>query len=125
MTNALVGNGLFGSLFSDAKTAAAFSAPGFLGHMIAFETAWTRALMATDIVSAADGTVALQARPFALQFGIERAAVEQAGERIVQCQFAQPPHVAQRLLLRSRILTQVRPIPAELPRAATVSRCRP
>lgn len=29
--------------------------------MIAFETAWTRALMATDIVLAADGTVALQA----------------------------------------------------------------
>jgi len=61
MANALVGNGLFGSLFSDAHAVAAFAAPAFLGHMMAFEAAWTRALMTTGLVSDADGTVALQA----------------------------------------------------------------
>lgn len=61
MTNAFVRNGLFGTLFCDAEVAAVFSAPRVLGRMIGFETAWTRALMAADLVSTADGEAALAA----------------------------------------------------------------
>ncbi|MFZ9950373.1 MAG: lyase family protein, partial [Gemmobacter sp.] len=61
MNNAFVGNGLFGSLFGDAATASAFGASQVLGRMIAFETAWTRALIAAGIVEEADGALALGA----------------------------------------------------------------
>lgn len=61
MTNALVGNGLFGSLFCDAQTAEVFAAPQFLGRMIAFEVAWTHALIAAGLVADSDGVQALDA----------------------------------------------------------------
>ena len=61
MTNALLGNGVFGTLFSDTRIASAFSARAFVDHMISFEAAWTRALMANGVVSQNDGDAALQA----------------------------------------------------------------
>jgi 3-carboxy-cis,cis-muconate cycloisomerase len=52
---------LFGGLFHDPEVAAFFSGPAMLGHMIGIETAWTRALVGSGVVAAADGDAALQA----------------------------------------------------------------
>ena len=61
MTNALVKNGLFGNLFCEPEIAGEFSAQAFLERMLAFQSAWTRALVATGIVSPEDAKAALQA----------------------------------------------------------------
>lgn len=61
MTNALVGNGLFGALFGDAETARTFGGPAVLGRMLAFETAWTGALRSAGLVGAAEAQAALDA----------------------------------------------------------------
>lgn len=61
MTNAMLQSGLFGNLFRDADIAQEFSAPALLGHMIAFEVAWTQALAASGAVDRPDADRALAA----------------------------------------------------------------
>lgn len=61
MTNTMLHNGLFGTLFHDPETARAFSAKSLLGHMIAFETAWTQAMRTSGITSPEDTASALAA----------------------------------------------------------------
>lgn len=61
MTNALLDHGLFGGLFRDSEIAKAFSANAVASNMLAFENAWTRALVATGVVSREDGDMALAA----------------------------------------------------------------
>ncbi|MFM1863327.1 MAG: hypothetical protein RLZ26_1849 [Pseudomonadota bacterium] len=61
MTNALLGQGLFGDLFRDPETAQAFAPEAFGANMIAFERAWTRALAATGAVKPEDAERALAA----------------------------------------------------------------
>lgn len=60
MTNGFV-QGLFGNVYADAAIAAAFAPAAFTARMLAFETAWTRALAAEGVVAAADETAALAA----------------------------------------------------------------
>jgi 3-carboxy-cis,cis-muconate cycloisomerase len=61
MTNALLQNGLFGTLFGDAEISGEFCAEAMLARMLRFEEAWTRALVANGAVDAADGAQALEA----------------------------------------------------------------
>lgn len=61
MTNALLKNGLFGNLFCDDEIAREFSSRAMLERMMAFEEAWTRALMATGSVTSEEGEEALAA----------------------------------------------------------------
>lgn len=60
MTNAMTSSGLFGTIYSDERIAAEFTAVAFGGRMLAFEAAWTRALTAQGIVGkdAADAALA-------------------------------------------------------------------
>jgi len=60
MTNALTNSGLFGGLMTDAELAEVFEAEQMLGHMLAFEAAWTRSLADLGAVEAdvADGPIA-------------------------------------------------------------------
>mgnify|MGYP002621941243 CR=1 FL=1 len=59
MTNAMLCTGLFGDLFRDAEIAREYGAEALLGHMIAFERAWTGALAANGIVTPAEAEGAL------------------------------------------------------------------
>lgn len=61
MPNAFTQSPLFGSLLQDAEVAAAFAAPNMLRQILAFERAWTEALIAVGSASAADGALALGA----------------------------------------------------------------
>ena len=61
MTNAMLCTGLFGDLFRDAEIAREYGAEALLGHMIAFERAWTGALAANGIVTPAEAEGALAA----------------------------------------------------------------
>lgn len=61
MTNELVTNGLFGLLFRDPEVALTFGPAAMLGRMVAFEVAWTEALVAEGIVGAEDGAQAVRA----------------------------------------------------------------
>lgn len=44
MPDALTSSSFFSGLFMDKEIAAEFSAAAFIGRMLAFEEAWTRAL---------------------------------------------------------------------------------
>ncbi len=61
MTNAFTTSGLFGDLFCDTSTAAHFGATAFTRRMLAFETAWTNALAACNVVSQTNADIALTA----------------------------------------------------------------
>lgn len=61
MTNTYLTNGLYGTLFHDPQVAAEFSGVTTLGHMLAFERAWTRALMQTGAVPTDMGAEAVRA----------------------------------------------------------------
>lgn len=61
MTNALTASGLFGGQFSDPTLAAEFSATAFARRMLAFETAWTRALARVGAVPEDEAAAALAA----------------------------------------------------------------
>jgi 3-carboxy-cis,cis-muconate cycloisomerase len=61
MTNDYLKNGLYGSLFHDPQVAAEFSGAATLGHMLAFQRAWTRALVQAGAVTGAAGADALRA----------------------------------------------------------------
>ncbi len=61
MTNSLLRNGLFGTLFSDPETATEFAKEAMLRRMIRFEDAWTRALAHVGAVDADDAQMALGA----------------------------------------------------------------
>lgn len=61
MTNSFTSSGLFGSLFSDGAIAAEFDGVSFTKRMLAFEAAWTKALIEAGMVTAADGAAALDA----------------------------------------------------------------
>lgn len=51
MVNTLIQSGLWGQQFQDPETAEAFRATAMLQHMLAFERAWTEALVAVDGIS--------------------------------------------------------------------------
>jgi len=51
MVNTLTQSGLWGRQFHDPETADAFGAEAMLQHMLAFERAWTEALVAVDGIS--------------------------------------------------------------------------
>jgi 3-carboxy-cis,cis-muconate cycloisomerase len=76
MTNALLRNGLFGDLFLDHEIAAEFASDALLSRMLAFEEAWTRALMATGAIRDDDGECALRALS-----GFDAAAFYSASDR--------------------------------------------
>ena len=61
MTNAFTASGLFGSLFCDPKIAHAFGEAAFVSQMLAYEAAWTKALVQTGQVSDAAAQKALAA----------------------------------------------------------------
>lgn len=61
MTNAMLRSALFGELFCDAKLASEFGHAAFLQRMLAFERAWTGALLATGVVTQGDTEAALAA----------------------------------------------------------------
>lgn len=61
MTHRFTTSGLFGDLLSDPAMAELFSAQVFLKHALAFETAWTEALIAVGAVPEEDGAAALAA----------------------------------------------------------------
>jgi 3-carboxy-cis,cis-muconate cycloisomerase len=58
MTNALLRDDLFGDLFRDAEVSEEMSGGALLRRMIAFEAAWTRALVTNGVATAADGEAA-------------------------------------------------------------------
>lgn len=59
MSNAFTGSPLFGHLLRDGDVAQAFGAANYLQKMLAFESAWTGALIHVGVVSKADGATAL------------------------------------------------------------------
>ncbi|MCH2164804.1 MAG: 3-carboxy-cis,cis-muconate cycloisomerase [Marinovum sp.] len=61
MVNCLVGNGIWGRLFSDDAVVSLFSAEAQLGHMLAFETAWTEGLYVLGEISEDARDLALHA----------------------------------------------------------------
>ncbi|MBU2980239.1 3-carboxy-cis,cis-muconate cycloisomerase [Lentibacter algarum] len=61
MTNAFMTSGIFGGLFSDPAVEAEFSASVFTQRMLAFEAAWTEALVASGVVEAEAAEPALAA----------------------------------------------------------------
>ncbi|MXQ07333.1 3-carboxy-cis,cis-muconate cycloisomerase [Alphaproteobacteria bacterium GH1-50] len=61
MVNAFLSTPLWGSLLQDAGTAEAYSAPAFTRRMVAFERAWTQALIDRGIASEEAGQSALAA----------------------------------------------------------------
>lgn len=61
MTNAFTASGLLGNLLRDEIIAAEFDTACFSQRMLAFETAWTRALLRSGVVTDADATAALAA----------------------------------------------------------------
>lgn len=61
MTNAFTASGLFGNLLRDEAIAAEFGIAAFTRRMLAFETAWTRALARAGAVTERDASAALAA----------------------------------------------------------------
>ena len=77
MSNAFTRSPLLGHLLQDSDVAAAFSEQAFAAKLIAFEQAWSEALIHTGTVSAADGSAALDA---IAACDLDMAAIERASE---------------------------------------------
>lgn len=84
MPNAFTKSPLFGDLLQDTEVADAFALPNTMRHFLAFERAWTEALIAVGNVSKADGDLALAAIDAFPSETLDLEGVEQDGLPIPQ-----------------------------------------